>query len=227
MSAGLQAVHGPTVDDGLVYVFRRKEVEALDLVTIATHAPYQSRCGRGHKRSHPAQETNQLSSPAVRRLLGIKPHQLDNLCHHGFLKPGYRDGEHDQLVFESSELETYLANYRKNPDLILLTLAKELLRTEGTRFWFDLMQLGLITPISDGLAEYCRKDQLASAVNFRKSILSTAELSAVTGLKKAKIRWESKYGCLVGMATHSGSGQFRHPPPPKKNHRKIKVVSQP
>ncbi|WP_083844250.1 TniQ family protein [Pseudogulbenkiania sp. NH8B] len=227
MSVGLKPVHGPGVDKGLIYVFKREEVEAIDLTAIAAQRSYQSRCGRGHKLLVKRIESKRLAATVACQFLDIKPHQLDTLCHLGFLTPSQTEGD-GLLYFEAADLENYLADYRKNSDLILMASAKESLKKEGARFWQDLIRLGLISLISDGLTDYCQKDQLQAAIASRKSMLSTAELSTLSGVKKARIRWESKYGCLAGMIMHLGSGQikFYFPRSAIKKLKKLSIATR-
>lgn len=206
ISAGIKPVHGPSIDGGLLYVFRRKEVETLDLVAVS-QSRYQSRCGRGHKSQPLSKEPNLLSASDACKFLDIKPRQLDRLCHLGFLAPR-RISNGGQLYLDKTELEEYLASYRNNKMLTRLEDVK-LKMGMKTIFWNDLVNLGLIRPVSDGIIQYCQKDQLTQAIKFRSTLFSTKQLSAASGLCKATIRWEARYGCLADMAIRSSNGYLK------------------
>ncbi|WP_287880638.1 TniQ family protein [Aquitalea sp.] len=194
ISAGVMPVHGPSIDGGLLYVFRRQEVETLDLVTVS-QSNYQSRCGRGHKSQLTSQAPNLLLPSDACKFLDVKPRQLDRLYHLGFLMPIQLLSE-GQPCLDKIELEEYLANYKNNNMLIRIEDVKLKMRI-STTLWNDLVNLELIRPITDGIVRYVYKDQLAEAIKYRSTIFSTKQLSEASGICKAMIRWEAKYGCLA------------------------------
>lgn len=202
ISAGVKPVHGPSIDGGLLYLFRRQEVENLDLPAVA-QSRYQSRCGRGHKSQLTNLAPNILLPSDACKFLDVKPRQLDRLHHLGFLMP-IRPPHEDQSYFEKTDLEEYLENYKNNNMLIKIEDAKLKMRI-STILWNDLVNLELVRPITDGIVRYVYKDQLAEAIKHRNTIFSTKQLSEASGLCKATIRWEAKYGCLADMAIRTSN----------------------
>lgn len=209
ISAGLRPVHGPAVDGGLVYVFRRSELEALDLSAIGPNIAYQSRCGRGHKRLSVITETDLMTHQAACKLLGIKPSQLDKICHSGLLSACHLEIGSKQTLYQIADVEAYQRHYLRNPNLISLQEAQKIVQDKGFRFRFDVRALGLVVSVFNGLEALYRRDELDKAIEFLQSTLDAKKLSEITGVSRLRIRWEAKYGCLADISIHTGFGTKR------------------
>jgi hypothetical protein len=62
ISIGIIPVHGPAIDGGLIYAFRRKDITEDVLQKLSTAEGYQSRTGRGRKRIHRAEDYSNTNS---------------------------------------------------------------------------------------------------------------------------------------------------------------------
>lgn len=210
MSAGVQAVHGPAIDGGLVYVFRRSELDHLDLNTIAASSIYHSRCGRGHKRPVVNNDISDLlTHKAACQLLGITPSQLDKICRSGLLSPSHTETHGSQVTYSIEAVEAYRIHYQTNPNLITRHEAEAITNSKGIRFRFDVLRQGLVIQVFNGIEIRYKKDELEKAIDFLQSTVDTKKLASITGVSLARTRWEAKYGCLAGMAVHTGYGVRR------------------
>ncbi|VEB42736.1 Helix-turn-helix domain [Chromobacterium violaceum] len=210
MSAGVQPVHGPAIDGGLVYVFRRSKLDHLDLNTIAASRTYHSRCGRGHKRHAVNNDiADLLMHKAACQLLAITPTQLDKICRSGLLSPSHAETHGSQATYSIEAVEAYRNHYLTNPNLLTRHEAEVITNSKGVRFRFDVLWPGLVIPVFNGIEIRYKKDEIEKAIDFLQSTVDTKKLALITGVSLARVRWEAKYGCLVGMPVHTGYGVRR------------------
>lgn len=202
--AGVQPVHGPMIDGGIIYVFRRADVEKLDLAKVLHSKGYKSRCGRGHFLTKIHTDPNILSSSQARVLLNINSQQFAKLHHIGILKAisGYEAS--GELFFHKSELTAYLSEFPQNPALISLEKAKKTIGLSNRVFIERTIKTGLIDIISDGLRKYCLKKQLDAAIEYLSRVVTAQQLSKITGVNIVRIREEARDGCLAGKRLFAG-----------------------
>ncbi|MFC3530912.1 TniQ family protein [Vogesella facilis] len=207
MSAGLKPVHGPTVDGGLVYIFRRDEAEQIGLQKIVLSTDYKSRCGRGHILSSIRTDPGILSSTQACAFLKINPQQLAKICQAGLLKATFPIEYPRKHHFHKKELQDYMARFIENPRLIPLEKAQQQAGLSRLIFRRLIINTGLVNIVSDGIRQYCHDAQLNNAIQTLSGVVTPMQLSKLTGLSVATIRNEARHGYLAEKSIQLGKGK--------------------
>nr|WP_294863781.1 TniQ family protein [uncultured Pseudogulbenkiania sp.] len=210
ISAGIKPIHGPGVDDGLVYLFRRSDVATLDLAKICSQTPYESRAGRGHKRTSSLANADLLTKPQVCKLLSIRPHQLDKVSSAGLLVPYQSREPAICITYRAADVEAYRQDYIQNTNLVSIYEARQMASEKGHRLQLDILGPGLVVAISTGYEMRYRRDELEGAFKLLESTLDVRQLALTTGLSPATIRKEAQEGCLTSLVVFSGNGMRRY-----------------
>ncbi|MDE1712702.1 TniQ family protein (plasmid) [Chromobacterium amazonense] len=200
INVGIQPVHGPTIDGGLVYLFRRADITPAVLGQVATAPHYKSRCGRGHKQQIGSADATKLTPREACSLLGIPLRHLEKLCSSGFLTPLQQDTKSSQPVFNRNELEQYKARYIGNDDWLDHQQASGIAEKLGMSFRHLLRIPGLLPAENNGICTVFSKEKLLSAIQFRQSTITLKELASISQLNPKTIKREATSGCLQAEA---------------------------
>lgn len=200
ISIGIQPVHGPTIDGGLVYVFLRADITPAVLGQVATAQGYQSRCGRGHKQHVTSTDAAKLTLREACSLLGLPPRHIDKLCDSGLLTPLLQDAMLSQPVFDRQEVEHYKAQYISSDDWLNHEQAFDMAKAHGLSLRHLLRIPGLRLAETNGIYPVFSKAKLLSAIQFRQSTLTLKELAAISQLNPKTIKREAMSGCLQAEA---------------------------
>ncbi len=196
ISIGIQPVHGPTIDGGLVYVFLRADITPAILGQVATAQGYQSRCGRGHKQQVTSTDATKLTLRETCSLLGLPPRHIDKLCDSGLLTPLLQYAKSSQPVFDRQEVEHYKAQYISRDDWLNHEQASDVAKAHGQSLRHLLRIPGLFLAETNGIYPVFSKEKLLSAIQFRQSTLTLKELAAISQLNPKTIKREATSGCL-------------------------------
>ncbi len=90
MSAGINPIGGPGIDDGKTFLFSRDDIKGLNLQDILRE-PYRSPAGRKPK-GQQSQRSNCLTSHELASLLQINAHQVRGLVRDGWIS-GYKNSQ--------------------------------------------------------------------------------------------------------------------------------------
>ena len=133
-SHGVRPVSGPGIDSGVTFVFRRCDLEGIDLVEVAT-TPYRSPAGRKRLADRPSAESI-LSTPDCAKALGIPVRLVRSVVHEGWLSP--RDPDARYLTFNADVVYT-LADRIHGHYLTAATVARSLGQSdrEFRATWLD------------------------------------------------------------------------------------------
>lgn len=101
-SHGFRPVSGPGIDSGVTFVFRRCDLEGVDLVEVAT-TPYRSPAGRKRLADRPYAESI-LSTRDCAQALGIPARLVRSVVHEGWLSPRNPDARY--LTFNADVVYT-------------------------------------------------------------------------------------------------------------------------
>lgn len=166
MDEGVKPASGPGIDGGLMYVFRRNDLENIDIQVVARKTAYNKRCGRKTKKN--TEELHRefvaqglLTAAEAARLLGASVQQVSRLATQGYLAEFDHDGKlGNRRYFCTTDVNGYLAAYRDNPALIPEKSAAESLGISLARFRASMIRSGKIAVISDGLNRYVRRAEI-------------------------------------------------------------------
>lgn len=196
ISIGIQPVHGPTIDGGLVYVFLRADITPAVLGQVASAQSYQSRCGRGHKQQVTSTGATKLTLRETCSLLGLPPRHIDKLCDSGMLTPLLQDAMLSQQVFDRQEVERYKVQYISSDDWLNHKQASDVAKAHGQSLQHLLRIPGLLLAETNGIYPVFSKATLLSAIQFRQSTITLKELAAISQLNPKTIKREATSGCL-------------------------------
>ncbi|MCD4504170.1 TniQ family protein [Chromobacterium piscinae] len=200
ITIGIQPVHGPTIDGGLIYLFRRADITPAVLGQVATAQHYQSRCGRGHKQQAGSADATKLTSRETCSLLDIPPRHLEKLCNRGFLTPLQQDAESPQPLFNRKEIEQYKARYIDSDDWVDHQQATGIAEEHGMSLRHLLRIPRLLPTENNGICTVFSKEKLLSAIQFRQSTITLKELASISQLNPKTIKREATSGCLQAEA---------------------------
>ncbi|NNP76181.1 hypothetical protein A7P54_07085 [Acinetobacter sp. Ac_3412] len=191
---GIKPISGPTIDNGLVYVFKRKDIIGINKQQLDKVQSYQTRTGRpprGQITAKSNAKIDYMDAQAVAELLGDNANiqKVSRLVKKGFLQAVQHNGElGNKRYFKSEVILQYLAKFRNNPHLIKLQDIPTWLSIDKRRLEIDWLKSGRLNLIDDGLGQrYACVDDLENIKELRKYALSTQELAESVGKTRQDI----------------------------------------
>ena len=209
-SAGPRPTSGPSIDGGLVYVFRRQEVEALDMEAVLAQKTYKSRSGRRSvEQRELASTAGLLNSTAVCTRLNISVQQLGVLVSSGDLveDPTSRRAG-NRRYFTVATVETYERRFKDNPDLVPLSNALDALEIGALAARKTWIGSGLMPEVRDGLGNrYVSHVDLARCVALRETHAFMGEAMKRLGIERwhiGNLHKLNKLDATAFLATPAG-----------------------
>ena len=182
VASGVNPMSGPRIDGGQIYVFRRSEVEALDLEMVMS-----IKLPRSWHKKKPARVSDQvartyLTTGEVAKRLGTSAQGVLRLQRQGFLSGTKRKLRSVvQATFEIEQVEQYLEKFQRNPALVTVEQAASRLGLSGAEFFFGWIRSGRLARIKSGLDEYVGKADLERAERDWKDSLSVRDAAKLLG----------------------------------------------
>lgn len=191
-TAGIEPVSGPGIDGGLVYVFCRTELAAVDLAVIAANRDYQARSGRRKVDvDTPRRAFSHLdlveSSEVVARL-GISSQQLGRLVKAGWLAAiEHANQLGNRRVFERQVVDEYCTRYRENAAWLPIEKVAPLFAETQRAFERNWTHTGRLTTVTDGLGVYLHKPEVDAALRLNQDVLTSRQAQQLIGIDKATL----------------------------------------
>lgn len=181
-------VSGPTIDNGLIYIFERKDITKISKQQLDKVKGYPTHTGRpktGQITLKRKAKTEYMDAKAVAELLGDSTNiqNVSRLVKMGFIKAVNHNGElGNKRYFETKEVLLYLSKFRNNPLLIKLEDIPKWLSIKKRRLDIDWLKSGRLKLIDDGLGQhYAHLDDLKKIKKIRVHTFSTQELAESVG----------------------------------------------
>lgn len=201
---GLKPVSGPGVDNNLVYIFKRDEVDRLDMETVIQKKGYQTKAGRPKKGTPSKWDDHPplIDATAIANHLGTTVQRVSALARKGYLKAYQHNGElGNKRFFELSEYEAYLKRFRENPDLASFDEALAMLDEDELQFKSNWVRSGRISFIEDGLkGRYFDREELEALREFKQYAISTRDAAAQLGVNRNVIQNKASLGYLYPIS---------------------------
>lgn len=185
---GVLPISGPTIDNGLVYVFERSDVVGISKEQLDAVQGYQTRAGRpkkGQETVKGAAKSSYLDAQAVVDLLGNSAsiQKVARLVKKGLLQKVQHNGElGNKSFFTPESVQLYLDSFRENPKLIKLEAIPDWLSIDERRLKIDWLSSSRLGLIDDGLGQrYANIEDLERIKAIRLYALSTQELAESVG----------------------------------------------
>lgn len=149
MSLGLQAVSGPSIDGTLVYLFRRDEIEKVDVRALREMKSYATNAGRKSKQVESTEVSpDDLTANEVADQLNIRAHQVRSLIRQGVLA---RSDKQSRLLHVSKQSVQNLKQQLGSPEYIFLEEAANRLNQSPSSFQNQWVDSGLVSILELGL----------------------------------------------------------------------------
>lgn len=189
---GVRPISGPRYDGNTVYIFKRSEIQQLDMLTVVNKEKYDTNTGRKSKRAKKAnylsviQNLSLVTTPQAAVILNISSQQLSRLIKNNFIRvEKHPDLPLNKKYIKRSQLQRYIMKYRNNPFLMPFSKASERLNESHTRFYYNWIKYRRLSVINDGLGnEYVHFQQLKKIIKFKQNALSGADAADLLGVQK-------------------------------------------
>lgn len=216
MDEGVKAVSGPRIDGNKVYIFNRKDILNLDMLTVISKRRYETNTGRKPSR---ARESNYqylieayslLTTSDAAGLLGVSTQQLARLMRLGYLKPeSHADLPLTKRYIRQSVLDAYQKKYIDNPFLTPLRNALKSLNEEYPRFYNNWVKPKRIKVIDNGLGDlYIDLKVLKEIRKIKRKAMTTTDAAEYLGVERYVIQSLIKQGKIQAI---SGPGKDKYP----------------
>ncbi len=148
--AGIQPVSGPKVDGGLLFVFRRSDVEKLNVSELLSKDRYTSSAGRPAKGSAPRTHSPEcVTTEVAAGLLGLSVQLVSLLVRDGHLAahPDSRVIKNSRILYRDA-VESYRQAWIDSPGRISVEAAAEKFGCTREQFYRRFVASGLVEVVT-------------------------------------------------------------------------------
>ena len=183
IASGVNPISGPRIDGGQIYIFRRAEVDAMDLQAVMAVKLKRPCRKKDLANSESVLEPRlYLTTGEVAKRLGTSAQGVLRLQRQGFLDGTKRRIRSVvQSTFEIEQVEQYTEKFQKNASLVTVQEAASRLGITGGEFFFGWIRSGRLDRIRSGLDQYVLRSELELAENKMRNSLSIRESAALIG----------------------------------------------
>ena len=173
----LEPISGRGVDGGTRYLYYRKSIDNVDLLTLAEKRKRASQAAR--------KEPTQFPLEYAIRYLNANEESIIELCSNGFLK----STKVGQYSFSRKQLRKVKGKVRKCLGLVTLEVAARLLGRTPTNFVKRYVASSLLVPVrfADNGRRYFRRNDLEELIESQKSLLSSSQVRRILGISSSQL----------------------------------------
>lgn len=212
MDEGVKAVSGPRIDGNKVYIFNRKDIRKLDMLSVISKRGYETNTGRKPSRAcksryqYLIEKYSLVPTSDAAKLLEISPQQLSRLIRLGYLKTeSHPDLPLTKRYIRRSRIDAYEKKYIGNPFLCSLENALKSLNEEHPHFYNNWVKPKRVKVIDDGLGKlYIDLRDLKEIKKLKRKGMTTADAASYLGVERYVIQNLIKQGKIQ---TISGPGK--------------------
>lgn len=192
-SLGIEPVSGPGIDSGLIYLFRRSDLDGIDAKLLAPQVPYRSTAGRKPK-SSTVEETATLRSAQVSQRIGVSVQNLRHLERGGTLMPMNRRSPRKRYSLEA--VDRFLGEYDQNPDLMCADDAAAAMRLKRGVFIKRYLNSGLIPHRTDGFRLFVNRAEAELHVFDAADWVPVFRACELAGISMSRMRYLIRCGVV-------------------------------
>lgn len=200
IDAGITPVSGPGIDNNLLYIFKRAEIDNADLSTIVNNENYVAKTGRPKKGIPTKWDDHPLliDATAIAEQLDTTVQKVSRLARDGYLNPYEHKGVlGNKRLFEVIQFRAYLKAFRENPDLVSLADALIEIDENEALFKSNWVRSKRIAFVEDGLEGlYLKRNQLDEIVKFKDYAMSTRDIVEHMKVDRSVVQNKHKLGYL-------------------------------
>jgi len=183
-TTGVKAVSGPGIDGGLIYLFRRVDIDALDINYVKKIKNYPTKTGR-KKSGYTPENDRSLSISKVSGLLSISIQKVLQLLRNGHLIESPHFYREKRITHESY---LHIHNMQMNESLLPVLSAAYETGESIQQFRIRWLQTGFIDAINTGLNSYIFHKDLQKIKRFKALYISSREAEELINLNRSHIR---------------------------------------
>jgi TniQ protein len=177
-------VSGKKIDFGPQYIFRRADLDQINLAKLIERMPKQ----------HINKRSNLISSAEAAAILSIPKETVAELVKNDVLKPSSsRDSE--QHLFYRPHVERYQGQFENIHELVSTKAAADLLKITRPMLYHSWIRSGYLNceVVGKGQKRFLRKSEIEKVSSFLKSVVSTKQAARLLGVPYTYVyRWRTK-----------------------------------
>lgn len=195
IASGVHPVSGPQIDGGLAYLFKRKDVDKLDLNKVAKLKNYKSKSGR-RKISDEMIDDNSISLKYIKRKLNITNSQVISLINKGHL---IKIDDKLRKVSVAAESFNRLNEIITDNSLVTFEAASTHTNESIKQFILRWIDSKFIKAIDITIERYVSKESLNKILDFKKGFVTSDEAGRITNTHSTHMLNLEKQG-LINVA---------------------------
>lgn len=182
LSHGIQAISGPTIDGGYVYLFKKNEIEGLDLVELVTRAKANSLASR--------KAPVLADALLVAKVLGVDLDYIQRLVENGILRP-YKRGEYksQEKMYFTKEMVDRLKGDVNYTGLVSTKVAAKMLEVSEEKFHKAYIRSGRLKGVIGSKTQlhyYAQKD-IESLIEEKNRLIKSSEAARILGTSQDRV----------------------------------------
>ncbi len=206
MALGVQPVAGPKLDGLLVYLFRRADIENVDLESLRIMEKYPTNAGRKGKEKECADEKCpkvEMSADAAAAVLGVRPTDIHSLIRKGLIERVPKLNR-EIIVSVSSVLSLQKQLHRE--DLLSIEAAAKRLGLSPRMLEGRWVKNGVLCPLDLGV---CRKIAVKELENLEALLgeyVTAAEGGRLLNMHRSYLPNLERRGAIQSKMIGTGQG---------------------
>lgn len=195
IASGAHPVSGPQIDGGLAYLFKRKDVDKLDLNKVAKLKNSKSKSGR-QKQSGIIIDNDSITLAKIKEKLNLTSNEVIILIKEGLLIKIDDNQRNVNVTFESYKKIFGIIN---DSSLITLEAARRQTKESTSQFSLRWIESGFIEFVDISIERYISIKQLNKIIQFKKNFVTSDEAGKITRTHRTHMLNLEKMG-LINVA---------------------------
>ncbi len=177
MSLGIQPISGPMIDGGLTYLFRRDDINNIDLNEIKKITDYPTKSGR-IKNQNKTLYPELIPPSEAGKMLKVSTQTVVYISKKGFLDSIFIQGKKSKITLKSVQKILRIEN-----DNSLISIKSACLQAKqgDSTFFANWIESGFIEYIDSGLNKFISRDSLTKVMDFKSRYISSVEAAEIIG----------------------------------------------
>jgi hypothetical protein len=214
----IHPVSGKSVDGGPRYIFRRRDLDHINLKKIISLIPTKATC----------KQSRSINSSEAAKMLNIPKSAILQLVENDVLRPYPESLDSPRgYSFHRNYIEGYKGQFRNPLGLMSLKAAANLLHLSVGNLHVRWVKTGCLTyEISkDGTKRFLRRADVEGLASFKGSVVTAFEAAILLGVPRPYVRQWTK-DKLLRPAANPYPQAFRHPVYLKTDLERFRVERQ-
>jgi hypothetical protein len=176
---GITPVSGRAVDLGPVFIFRRADIEQLNLSEVIRLLPRKI-----------LKQSRVITSAEAAKILSVPEETMIALIRNGVVKPHHKSSDSETYLFYRRTIERYKRQFANLDELISTKAAARLLQLKRTTLFHVWIRLGYLNfeVSSDGNQRLLRKSEVNQLASFLKEAVNIKEAAQLLSVSTEYIR---------------------------------------